>query len=398
MKNTKVKKYYSGSVVGTVITLVSFFLIIRYLILDAVSVGTASAKDAYLLVALVLLFFCLIIYAFGYGTHQLSVANRKIIYKGFFQRRIIDIDTIKGIRKKVASNSPLFRNHRSSGQVSFLILFEDGNVEDSLKIPMGVNVFGKKIFSFLKEVLKIRPSTPVYEKSFYGLLKKEGIKVENPMEKFPYQIDKFKKKLKRLGLIPRFDETKLFLMSISLIIIFFTNPTVLHDLRGLLDVASESRKGGNLIIFVFFMLIGALFSLFHAFSKEEKKKRHKYYMIIFGVGMTSGSAIAIAIHEWINLNWQNGLIILWNLLYGFWLLYTFTEYMGEKSISNKDAEWHELIIGVSIIALIIYLLQVRVDSHWGIVYSTCVAYSTLVNKFITSFLNKKLKLSQLFNQ
>jgi len=72
----------------------------------------------------------------------------------------------------------------------------------------------------------------------------------------------------RSFLLPHYDETSLFVMSITFILLCIVSKTMRTDLHKVIFYDSDIR----LIIFFIFFFAGMLFSVFHAFSTREKTK------------------------------------------------------------------------------------------------------------------------------
>jgi hypothetical protein len=184
-------------------------------------------------------------------------------------------------------------------------------------------------------------------------------------------------------LMPTFDETILFSMSIALLLLPCFNTEMREELLNLIDIELDAV---TLIVGAF--LVGACLSIYHAFSKREKTTLEKIALLLFAVTVTACTGIYAG---YIMLKQASGWLLVfpvWNIIYGFILiLLVQSSWLDEESISDRDATFPEVLMSLISVIIIILCCNYFFKLHWVISYSICIAYVTSLSKAVQNLFN-----------
>jgi len=190
--------------------------------------------------------------------------------------------------------------------------------------------------------------------------------------------------LKRLILIPGFDELALFLMSVAFVVLYATEQALRAESR------AHIFSGFNLLalfLFVFF-IAGIVFSIYHAFRKRPKTDIEKLLMLFFAIvaNYVSGLAAAIYIFKQ-SLNWWI-VFPAWNLFNGVILvLMAGLSLMDETYVADRDVKPSEAVVGLLFLCGLLLVCQQALDLYWAITFSICVGYATSLSRTIQRVTN-----------
>jgi len=181
-------------------------------------------------------------------------------------------------------------------------------------------------------------------------------------------------------LFPTFNESTLFVMVVSsLLVLFFNEPARRLVTFGSADLKSPFTYLHGLFLFLWFFG-GLILALLNAFVARQKSKFEKRLIISFAM-MTSlvssllctGHFLRISHGPWVifpAINLFNVIII--TLL--FW-----TKAINEDNISDEDAAASDLILSGGITLTTFVILQFVLKREWYLTYSICVFYGTNLN-------------------
>jgi hypothetical protein len=180
----------------------------------------------------------------------------------------------------------------------------------------------------------------------------------------------------------------LFLTSLTFLLLFFTNSIIGKTMFFIVKEA-EGKSGSGAIIFyllaIIFFFLGAIFSIYHAFSKRKKEDIEKYCMLIFAV--ITNSVVGIIAAGYILIKAKGYLIIfpLLNIFEGLLTLLIFskTEAIGIESILDEDAKMNEIKIGIPATIIIFIISQYVFKNYWAITFSICLAYVSFLNNILS---------------
>lgn len=203
------------------------------------------------------------------------------------------------------------------------------------------------------------------------------------------EFELFKKFLKQyFG--KRFDELSLYVMGLSILVIYFVDRSFNDKLHDYLS----STEDGRVFIILFFMLLGIFYSLYHAFSKTKKTKWQKTWMLYFAMTLQ----LFVAIFALVRSIQVKEISILFPLLNFFYIYISYQLYdsdiINEDDIDDKDASFLEIILATIILTCVISASYYLFKLHWIETLSTAVILanqvSNLSHRMTTSFLKLNL--------
>jgi hypothetical protein len=183
--------------------------------------------------------------------------------------------------------------------------------------------------------------------------------------------------------IPTYDELSLFLMAITLILLFVANTSFQEQIHKWNGRFSD----GRVFIAAVILLSGMGLSIYHVFTTREKTDIEKWIMLLFAVLTNAGTGI---ISGWYVLNSsriQNWQIIfpLWNFINGVLLLLMLRfRIIDEECISDRDATAREVFLGLFAVIVIFIFCNYVFKLHWAITFSICIIYATSFDKALQS--------------
>ena len=186
--------------------------------------------------------------------------------------------------------------------------------------------------------------------------------------------------------VPRYNESTLFLMSFSFLLLFLTDSRLL---LGSLKIISENSVDlqicGLLVAFVF----GIAFSFYHVFVRRRKTIEEKRFMLFFAVA-SNGVSGFLSGKEILMDSW--GFLILfpiWNMVNAVLLLILYlSEVIDEGDIEDDNASPLHVISGSVVVIAVLFVCQHWFNMSWPVVFSLCVVYSTTLNNAVSPFLAK----------
>lgn len=187
---------------------------------------------------------------------------------------------------------------------------------------------------------------------------------------------RFKETLENYRLIPTYDKKKLFLMSSLFFIILFTKISNL-DLNKFI---SDNQKS---IPFLFFLLLGGLYSLYYVFTPKKTPKFAKTMMLFFAiytnffVGLYSGFYL---------LKTTTGLLIIFpllNILQSFLIIILWDiDVIDEGSILDTQLKRMEILTSFILLLILFFLFQYVFQMYWALTFSICLDYISILSNFV----------------
>jgi len=199
---------------------------------------------------------------------------------------------------------------------------------------------------------------------------------------------KIRETLIRMGIIPKYTEVVLFLMSLTFLLLFINNPLFKEEFLDFFFSGSDVwlSIGGIAILY------GIYLSIYHAFSEKKITKRTKFVMLFFAVVVSA--LVGLKAGFYILEQPGQGFFIIFpilNIASALLLLILFrVDVITISSISDRQAKRSEIILGSIAVLFILLVSQFILKNYWAITFSMCVAYATDVNEII----NNKFLLSQ----
>ena len=183
-------------------------------------------------------------------------------------------------------------------------------------------------------------------------------------------------------LIPVYDEMSLFLMSMTLILLYAVNEPFREQIRKWAVIIPK----GYVFIAAAFFIIGMGLSIFNVFTTREKTDTEKWIMLFFAVLTNAGTGIISGWYVLSSSSIRDWLIIfpLWNIINGVLLIVMLFKIIDEECISDRDASIKEVIIGLIAVLVIFIFCNNVFKLHWAVTLSICIIYTTSLDKGLQS--------------
>lgn len=186
-------------------------------------------------------------------------------------------------------------------------------------------------------------------------------------------LDKYK-------ILPSFDEDTVFLMIVSLIIIyFFVDASVKYEI---MTILAWSKKA------ILIVIAGIAFTIYTTFLKRFRTETQKHYMLWFALIIN----VVIGITAFLDIKVQNTSPLFFifpalNIATFFMILiFWYVDLYTTDRLATRSSGYSNIIYGSIIVALITLIYRSIPNTGWQIIFSTSVAYATLFNRKIVQYL------------
>jgi hypothetical protein len=169
-------------------------------------------------------------------------------------------------------------------------------------------------------------------------------------------------------LVPTYDKLSLFLMAVTLILLYLANGQ------------TESTTYRTIFSLVLIFLV-VLFSQLSTSRKTSDFK--KWIMLGFAVLANAGTGIIAGLYVISNVAAPNWLLVfpIWNIINGvLMLLMVSLRVIDEECISERKATVVDIILGLAAVLVIFTLCNYVFKLHWAITFSICIVYTTSFDK------------------
>jgi hypothetical protein len=130
---------------------------------------------------------------------------------------------------------------------------------------------------------------------------------------------------------------------------------------------------------------GFALSIYHVFTTREKSDGEKWAMLIFAVAVNAGTAIVAGMYVIEKSADWTIIFPLWNLINAVLLLIMLRyKIIDEECISDRDASFAEVVIGLLIVLILFIFCNYVFKLHWAITFSICIIYATSFDKALQS--------------
>jgi hypothetical protein len=173
--------------------------------------------------------------------------------------------------------------------------------------------------------------------------------------------------------LPTFDETTLFLMSATGILLLLTSPELRAELSDVLSAGPNETT--PLLIGA---CIGMALSIYHAFSPGEKDVFSKTVMASFAVVANASAAFMVGFDQLsgrVAGGWWPATI---NIGAAVLLIYQVGIFEGD-CVDDANATPTDLLVGLAALLVVFGYLALVQKQPWPLTFSLCVSYSTLVH-------------------
>jgi DNA-directed RNA polymerase subunit RPC12/RpoP len=234
-----------------------------------------------------------------------------------------------------------------------------------------------------------RPAISIEKTEPMHRLKNTTVRQNPPLTKTPhlpdYQDDGIADLFQEKAgwFIPTYDELSLFLMAITLILLYVANALMREQIHKWM--ATHQDIWVYIVATIF--LCGFGLSIYHVFTTREKTDAEKWGMLIFAVLTNAISGIVAGLYVLRSATTQNWLLVfpIWNIINGALLLFMLRfKIIDEECISDRDANTSEVIIGMIAVLIIFLLCNYVFKLHWAITFSICIVYTTSFDRALQS--------------
>ena len=190
------------------------------------------------------------------------------------------------------------------------------------------------------------------------------------------QLVQEKQFLKRYNLLPSFDEVSIFLMTLAVILVFLTQPTMQDLLIQKVVISVDGKAALMLVLYV----CGMIFAIYHAFSLKTKSSTAKFLMLWFAILTNIFIGLYLSITSYHELHGFMKILPILNIADAVWLYLLFrTGILDIDAISDRDATLNEIVFGSIIIYTIFVVSQYIFGNQWPVTISLTTIYATSIS-------------------
>ncbi len=179
----------------------------------------------------------------------------------------------------------------------------------------------------------------------------------------------------RTWVLPSFDETALFLMAVTCLWLLALSP----PLRlGIENAVRDNELTGWLYVILGWASVGLAFALYHAFVRRPKSFISKTSMAVFALVTNVVAGLLMGLGRFTGEIPGSRTLAMINI--GSAVLLTYQIALNDQAvISDGDATFADLALGLAVLAPLFYYFSVYKHTPWPLTFSLCVSYSTLIH-------------------
>lgn len=175
--------------------------------------------------------------------------------------------------------------------------------------------------------------------------------------------------------VPTYDELSLFLMAVTLILLYAANAPMREQIYKSMTKVHDVRLYAVAVLF----LCGLCLSIYHIFTTRERTDFEKKIMLLFAVLTNAGTGIFSAWYVIKNSAVNDWLLVfpIWNIVNSvLMLLMLRIEIINEECISDRDATMAQVAIGLTSVLIMFIFCNFVFHLYWAITFSICIIYTT----------------------
>jgi hypothetical protein len=184
--------------------------------------------------------------------------------------------------------------------------------------------------------------------------------------------------LRKLGLMPKPTEASMFVMALTALGLLLTSGEVWSEMS---YVLSHDERGKSGLVFLY-IGVGIFLSIYHAFSKREKKpweiQMLKWFTVVTLVAVTISTAVYIYHAK------QPAYLVfaIWNSIQAFALMFlTGKQYVGQYvKLPTRNATYLEVTLGIVVVISVLYL-EGLFNTHWSIAFSSVLVVWSIIESY-----------------
>jgi len=178
--------------------------------------------------------------------------------------------------------------------------------------------------------------------------------------------------------IPTYDELSLFLMAVTLIVLYLANSHMRNQIDTFFVKAAEINAWMLFAPLVLFLATICL-CIYHVFTTREKTVFEKRVMMCFAVLTNLVTGTIAAVYTLTNAVASDWLLVfpIWNIINGVLILLMVSlGIIDEECISDRDATLVQIILGLVAVLIIFVFCNYVFKLYWAITFSICIIYTT----------------------
>lgn len=184
--------------------------------------------------------------------------------------------------------------------------------------------------------------------------------------------------MRKLGLMPKPTEASMFVMALTALGLLFTSGKIWSEMSFILSHDDQGKSG---LVFIY-IGIGIFLSIYHAFSKREKKPWEiqilKWFTVVTLIVVTISTTVFISQER------QPAYLVftIWNSIQAFALMFlTGKQYVGQYvQLPTRNATYLEVTLGVIVVISVLYLENLF-NTHWSIAFSSVLVVWSIVGSY-----------------
>lgn len=184
--------------------------------------------------------------------------------------------------------------------------------------------------------------------------------------------DKNAAKMLLSPLIPKYDDLKLFALSLAFLLLVLID----RELRQDVTKAFTGELGPRVTVLFFFACFGMVCSLVNIFMQREKSELEKRAMLLFAILVTGGTGIYTG---WLMLSQSRGWLMIfpaWNIINGVLLLLLMRAgIIDTDCIISRKAAFGQIVVTAVVIPILLTSCLYLFELHWAITFSIATVYT-----------------------
>ena len=186
------------------------------------------------------------------------------------------------------------------------------------------------------------------------------------------ESDKNAAKMLLSPLIPKYDDLRLFALSLAFLLLVLIDGQLRQDVIK----AFTGELGPRVTVLFLFACFGMACSLVNIFLQREKSELEKRAMLLFAILVTGGTGIYTG---WLMLNQSRGWLMIfpaWNIINGFLLLLLMRAgIIDTECIISRKAAFGQIVVTAVAIPILLTSCLYLLELHWAPTFSIVTVYT-----------------------
>lgn len=184
--------------------------------------------------------------------------------------------------------------------------------------------------------------------------------------------------LRKLGLMPKPTEASMFVMAFTALVLLLTSGDVWSEMSYIL---AHDERGKSGLVFLY-IAIGIFLSIYHAFSKREKRPWEIQMLKWFTVVTLAVVAISTAVFVYHEKQPAYLVFTIWNSIQAFALIFlSGKRYTGQYvKMPTRNASYLEVGLGTLTVISVLYV-ESLFNTHWSIAFSSVLVVWSIIGSY-----------------